>query len=123
MRIITNTVLLGILLSTMACATQRRSVTHIRVDKDKAYLAYAEWDQGMLTGITGSNDRSRVKRCVINTDNTLKCEEDADVNRILNPQEDNGPAPAPQSATPPAEAAPAEAAPAEAPAEATPPKS
>jgi len=63
-----------------------------------------------------------VKRCVVNTDNTLKCEEDADMNRILNPQEDNGPAPAPQKAAPPAEAAP-EAAPAEVPAEAPPPKS
>lgn len=112
MRIISTTLLLAVCLSSLACVQQRRSVTHMRVQNDKAYVAYAEWDDGMFTGITGTNDRSRVKRCLINPDNTMKCAEDADVNRVLNPQEDNGPAPAPA----PAEPAPAEEAPAEEPA-------
>lgn len=90
-----QTILLAVsvLLSTLGCASTRRSVTHVRVEHDKAYVAYAEWEDGGLTFITGSKDRSRVKRCAINPDNTLSCEEDADINAILNPQEGNAPPP------------------------------
>ncbi|HSC88742.1 MAG TPA: hypothetical protein VLC09_15780 [Polyangiaceae bacterium] len=108
MRTIWKILVAGLALSSAACTTQARSVTHMRVAKDKAYIAYAEWDEGLLTGFTGSNDRSRVKRCEIAEDNSMKCEEDADINRLLNPQE-QGAAPAPAA---PAEAAPAESAPA-----------
>lgn len=111
----TSLFLLGVLVFASGCATTRRSVTHVRVEKDKAFIAYAEWDEGFMVG---SNDRSRVKRCSINADNSLTCAEDADINHVLNPQEDPAPAPAEKKPAP-AEEAPAEgAAPAEAPAEA-----
>lgn len=89
------------------CASTRRSVTHIRVDGQKAFVAYAEWDHDFLAA---STDRSRVKRCAVNPDNSLACEEDADINHVLNPQEDASPPPKPAAAPAP-EAAP-EAAPA-----------
>ena len=98
------------------CATTHRAVTHVRVEKDKAYVAYAEWDEGAFS----KNERSRVKRCSINQDNSMACEEDADINRVLNPQEAGGePAPAepaPASEPAPAAAPAADAPPADAPA-------
>ena len=84
----------------------------MRVAKDKAYIAYAEWDEGLLTGLTGHNDRSRVKRCEIAEDNSMKCEEDADINQLLNPQEGGAKPPAAKPPAEPAEPAPAEGEPA-----------
>lgn len=104
MKIIHSLVVLGILLGASGCAQQRRAVTHIRIQKDKAYLAYAEWDEGFFTGLTGAKDRSRVKQCSIEADNSLKCAESASINSLLNPDEaGSAPAPAAEApATPPA---------------------
>lgn len=121
MKTLNTMLVLGLILGTAACASTRRSVTHVRVESDKAYVAYAEWEEGYFVG---SNDRSRVKRCAINADNTMKCEEDADINAILNPDEEQPPpsakkaAPKPEAPPPAAEPAadPAAAPPAEAPA-------
>lgn len=124
MKIIQSLVVLGIVLGATGCAQQRRAVTHIRIQKDKAYLAYAEWDEGFFTGITGAKDRSRVKQCSIEPDNSLKCTESASINALLNPDEAGSepaapapaPAPAPASEEPVAEPS----AEAEAPADAAP---
>ena len=113
MKLIYSLLAVALLSTATGCSKQYRAITHVRVHKDKAYLAYAERDEGGVMG--ASNDRSRVKRCEILPDNALKCEEDADVNRLLNPQEEGG-APAPAPAPAPAADAPAADAPADAPA-------
>lgn len=110
-----TTLVTGLLvLSTLGCSSVRRSVTHVRIEKDNAYVAYAEWKDGGFTFITGSDDHSRVKNCKIQPDNSATCEEDADINAILNPQ-DGAPPPAAKKKAPPAAVeAPEEAAPEEA---------
>lgn len=74
--------LLCVVMFATGCASTRRSVTHVRIESDKAYIAYAEWEQSFLGA---SNDRSRVKRCSINPDNSLACDEAEDINKLLNP--------------------------------------
>ncbi len=103
--------LVALAFTSIGCSTTYRSVTHVRIENDKAYLAYAEWEGGPFTAFTGTNDRSRVKRCLINPDNSMKCEEDADINHVLNPQET--PAPPAKKAEPEPQAVP-ESAPEEA---------
>ncbi len=98
--------LVALAFTSIGCSTTYRSVTHVRIENDKAYLAYAEWEGGPLTAFTGTKDRSRVKRCLINPDNSMKCEEDADINHVLNPQET--PAPPAKKAEPAPEAVPEE---------------
>lgn len=86
MRILyTSVLLVGVILMASGCISTRRSVTHVRIVDDKAFIAYAEWDQGFMSSIFGGKDRSRVKRCAINTDNSLNCEEAEDINKLLNP--------------------------------------
>ena len=96
MNISKTLLILATLSVSTGCVSQRRSVSHVRIESDRAYVAYAEWDAGPLTFITGTKDRSRVKRCLISPDNSMTCEEDADVNAALNPQEagKSGPKPA-----------------------------
>ena len=80
------TILLGVTVLATGCASTRRSVTHVRTESDKAYIAYAEWNQGFFVGwLTGKNERSLVKRCSINTDNSLTCGEAEELNALLNP--------------------------------------
>jgi len=87
MNVLKTTVLLvGVVLFASGCVSTRRAVTHVRVESDKAFIAYAEWDQGFLSSFFGAKDRSRVKRCAINPDNSLNCVDAEDINRVLNPE-------------------------------------
>ncbi|HWV39476.1 MAG TPA: hypothetical protein VN033_13485 [Vulgatibacter sp.] len=85
MKTLLITALLGVTVLASGCTSTRRSITHVRTESDKAYIAYAEWDQGLGTWISGTNDRSKVKRCSINPDNSLSCEEAEELNALLNP--------------------------------------
>lgn len=63
----------------VGCAPPVRTVTHISTWSTDAgkylYVAYAE-----------DNNVSRVKRCLIEADNSIKCEDQDAINKLLNDQ-------------------------------------
>ena len=73
----TKIVLLGLALAAPACGSVQRSVTHISnwsgPKGEYFYVAYAENEM-----------TSRIKLCHIHDDNTVTCDDQPEVDRLLN---------------------------------------
>jgi uncharacterized lipoprotein len=66
-----------------ACSSNTKFVTHIHEQNDTTfYLAYTDYTKGMM-GLT-SSFTANVRKCDKHPDKTVTCVEQADLNRLLN---------------------------------------
>lgn len=62
------------------CMTARFVTTQTWVGNETLFVAYTEWNEQLLS----NSFESKILRCVRQEDNALKCEDEKEVNDLLN---------------------------------------